>query len=269
MPSLTEYAFHAKYDMRKVARDFKPEGDSGKLLRDYKTFCLALKVLAFHELLAECHPDGFFRYLYAAAVNWKVLLERVHARPGGYRVPAFLNEPFLGALICGQVTLARELADLSARERTPPEYDDEFCAALFFQEFIRSRVAPYASGVDLLAICEQIDAYLGASTPRVEAFRMLARGDEAIWPAFEAWAEYAAREAMTKAEAPGAPYFSGITRSIWLEGLAVLRMARLAGLKVPDTHFRLMPRLVHIPPAAMADVSMLRLDGMSLSGRQP
>lgn len=140
-----------------------------------------------------------------------------------------MNAPLLGAIASGRMDLALELAELSARALTEPEYEDEFLGAFFLQQYVRAR-AGRTDATGLERLCQGIDDYLGEPGPHTDTLRALASGDgPAFGKAFRAWNERVAAT-LSAPEAPGATFSSGTTRHVWLEGLAVLRLACDAGL---------------------------------------
>lgn len=239
----------AKHELLQLAQDFSPGCHFRERLQTYRRFCLALEVRAFCALLARADVTSFSRGLMIAAVNWRALLEYTRRSEPSAQVPASLNRPLLGAICCGPISFACELAALSSRELVRPEYDDEFLSALFLQEYLQSRSGSESRPVDLEAICDQIDAYLGKETPQVEVFRSLARKEEnRFQKSFLAWNESAAQELAARAEAPGAPTWLSVVRYIWLEGMAVLKLAEAAGLQSPGRIYRLIPPLLKLAP---------------------
>lgn len=260
----SSYAANARFFLHKTASDFRPTFSFEQRLEAYRTFCLALQVRAYVALLSEADPDRFFLDLKKAAVNWKALLEHVRDHEPGRRVPASMNTPLLGALAGNQFLLARELAACSARQPTPPEYEDEFLAAFFYQQYLLASTGKGQDTASLESLCDGIDAYLGEVTPRTETLRALARQEqEAFWSAFRNWSTTTEHGLRTRAEEPGAPYSLGITRYVWLEGLAVLQLARARDWKDPYRDHPLIPELARHPAQALPDVSHFLLGRLS------
>ncbi|MBZ4422599.1 immunity 49 family protein [Myxococcus sp. RHSTA-1-4] len=247
MRSLASYMEVARQYLVQTSADFSPAASWDDRFEAYRTWCLALKMLAYGKLLVDCDEPAFHAHLLCAAVNWRELLTR--ARAEGHQVPASMNDPLLGAIASGRRDLALELAELSARELTEPEYEDEFLGAFFLQEYLRAR-AGRTDTADLERLCQDIDEYLDEPSPRTDTFRALARGDgPAFNDAFRTWNETVATT-LSDPDAPGATFSFGITRHVWLEGLAVLRLASGAGLPlepVPRPH---LPELILQPPLA-------------------
>lgn len=260
------YASQARYHLRETAKTFSPGCSRSERVEAYRTFCLSLQMIAYAALLGEAEPSGFFLGLTRMARNWKALLEYANSHAWSSEIPASLNTPLLGAIASNQLGLARELAALSSRERARLEYDDEFLGAFFLQRYILERPLQPPGRVALMRLCDRADAYLDRETPRFSALRALAAGEvRGFWENFQAWNEEHFQQVMARAEAPGAPLSLGITRYIWLEGLAVMRLAELEGFTHPRRYFRLIPELVRAAPSEIRDDDVPLLGG-SFSG---
>jgi hypothetical protein len=255
MRSLASYMEVAQQYLVQTSEEFSPEAPWDDRLEAYRTWCLALKMLAYGKLLVDADVPTFHAHLLCAAVNWRELL--THARAEGQSVAASMNDPLLGAIASWRMDLALELAELSARTRTEPEYEDEFLGAFFLQEYVRAR-AGRTDTANLERLCQDIDDYLGEPSPRTDTLRALARADGAAFAgAFRAWNETVATT-LSDPDAPGATFSSGITRHVWLEGLAVLRLAGEAGLPLEPELRPHLPELILRPlPATPAPTPWL------------
>jgi len=252
MRSLASYMEVARQFLVQTSASFNPAAPWSERIESYRTWCLALKMLAYGHLLVNCNAPQFFVHLFRAAANWRELLASAQAEQ--QRVPASMNDPFLGAIAAGQMNLALDIADLSARELTDPEYDDEFLSAFFLQEYVRTR-AGRTDAAPLELICQQLEDFLGEACPRTEAYRALVHRDWAVFDeAFRSWTEETAAS-MADPNAPGATFSSGITRHIWLEGLAVFHLARAAGFESLPESRPLLPQLILQPPQALAETT--------------
>lgn len=259
MPTLRNYLESAREYALDAARKYDPNAPLGDRLESFRVFCLALKMIAYARLLLESDVEGFFVNLHRVALNGRNLLRMVREEPqSNRRIPASHNAPLLAALVT-DLTLAREIATLSARERTPPEYDDEFYGAFFLQESVRPR-APEEPSVELEGLCQKMDDYLEEETPRSRTLRALARRDWAEFEAaFEVWNEGAARALAHAADSPGATYSMGITQHIWLEGLAVLKLAESQGFSPTPVPRPRIPGLVLAARPSLAGMKPLVL----------
>lgn len=228
MPRLRDYFNTGRESALEAAESYSPGAPLDEQIEAFRVFCLALKMVAYGYLLVEANTDAFFLNLHRVAANGHRLLQLAWKQQhNADAVPASANDPLLAA-IPTDATLASHIATLSKRALTPPEYDDEFWAALFFQDAVLGRPAKA-----LESSAEKIDAYLEEETPRTTAFRALARRDaKAFGAAFAAWNAVAA-EQLDATAGSGGTYSSGITRHVWLEGLAFIALAEARGLTLP------------------------------------
>ncbi|MFY0570806.1 hypothetical protein ACN28E_44210 [Archangium lansingense] len=245
MPSLRSYLEAGRSHALDTAESFDPRAPLAKRVEAFRTYCLALKMVAYGRLLCESNVPAFFSNLYRVARNGKRLLETVRDESEGQlRIPASANDWLLSAIVT-DFGLAREIAALSARELTPPEYDDEFYAASFLQVYLCS---PAVSGVpapELEDICRKMDEYLEGETSRTRVYRaMLHRDWSEFTTAFASLNEEVASELDEAAALPGATYSMGITQHFWLEGLALLKLAESEGLRLGPARRRKVPLLV-------------------------
>ncbi|MFY0564525.1 hypothetical protein ACN28E_11790 [Archangium lansingense] len=251
MRSLLSYMDVAREFLVETSEKFDPRSPWEARFESYRTFCLALKMLAYGKLLAQSDVPGFFLDLLRSAASWKQMLAHLREEGSPYQIPASMNDSLLGAIVCCHMELAREIAELSAREPTSPEYDDEFYGAFFLQEYVCSRFGQARDTARLQDICQRIDDYLGEQTSRTSVYRALAEKD---WVAFEVsfkdWNEVTAAE-LSDPNAPGATFSTGITRHIWLEGVAILQLAREAGCPLATDLRPLIPEMVLRPAPAL------------------
>lgn len=251
MRSLLSYMDVAREFLVETSKNFEPRSPWKERFEAYRTFCLALKMLAYGKLLAQSDVPGFFLNLSRAAANWRQMLAQFREEGLSHQVPASMNDSLLEAIVCRQIGLASEIAEMSARELTQPEYEDEFYGAFFLQEYVRSRFGQVRDTANLQDICQRIDGYLGEQTSRTSVYRALADKD---WVGFEAsfkdWNELTASE-LSEPNAPGATFSTGITRHIWLEGLAILQLAREAGCPLRPELRPLLPEMALRPPSAL------------------
>ncbi|RKG79059.1 hypothetical protein [Corallococcus terminator] len=256
MPTLRLYLENARDYVLDTAERYDPRAPLEARIEAFRVYSLALKMVAYARLLLESDVEGFFVNLYRVAANGLQLLRVVREEPQGTgRIPASSNDGLLAALVTAPA-LAGELATLSARERLPPEYEDEFLGAFFLQEAIRPR-APGEPPADLESISDRLEQAWEKETPHARALRALARRDWAGFDlAFHAWNQEAAAALDRTAEAAGAPWSLGLTRHVWLEGLAVLNLAEHQGCplapavrpKIPGLLLRARPVLVGVNP---------------------
>ena len=256
MPTLRLYLENARGYALDTAKRYDARAPLEARLEAFRVYGLALKMVAYARLLLESDVEGFFANLYRVAANGRHLLRMVQEEPqGARRIPASNNDGLLAALVTDPA-LAGEIATLSARERRPPEYEDEFLGAFFLQEAVRPR-APGEPPAELESISHRLEQAWEKETPHATTLRMLARRDwEGFERAFQEWNQEAAVALDRTAEAPGAPWSLGLTRHVWLEGLAVLKLAEHQGCplapavrpKVPGLVLRARPALAGVDP---------------------
>jgi hypothetical protein len=220
---------------------FNPAADRDTLVRRVDTLCQHFQVLATGALLLEGSTRYFFQNLVQAAENWRRLLTHLERR-GWAPPPATQNVPFLNAVATEQWTLAAELAAHSARQWQPgEEYEDDFAWA----EVLHALVLQGRPGdtTERLARLEAVGAETQA--PKLAMARALLAGEgrdfqEAFGAAHAAYEEATERHAKmgTLPRRGFLPH-----RHVWMEGLALLRLAERAGLPPPDSYLRYCPRL--------------------------
>lgn len=187
-------------------------------------------VLAAASLFADAKPAKFFLNLCRAAENWRCYLafldEKDQPKP-----PAFHQLALLGAVASGNWGLAQSIARLAKDQPTPGlEYEEEFLHARLwhhlclhikdddktFEQALKpwmTQLAACAEGTpaEVVAVLEAVLA--DDSEDFDSAF-------ETAVMSYEDWVEAKAKNFATP-DAEFMPY-----RNLWLEGLALLRLAR-------------------------------------------
>ncbi|MBZ4422602.1 Imm49 family immunity protein [Myxococcus sp. RHSTA-1-4] len=222
---------------------FNPAADRDTLVRKVDTVCQHFQVLAAGALLLEGSARFFFQNLAQSAENWRRLLVWL-ARQGWTPPPATWNVPLLDAVVAEQWTLAVDVARHSARQwQRGEEYEDDFAWAAVLREL----VLPDSSGrASLTERLDRLEA-VGAETqgPKLAMAKALLAGDgRGFHSAFEA--AHSAYEEVTERHARmGTLPRRGFLphRYLWMEGLALLRLAERAGLPPPGSYLRYCPRL--------------------------
>lgn len=220
---------------------FRADAPRDALLAEVEEICLHAQVMAASHLLVEGQPQDLFVDLCCAAESWRrlhLLLERRKLPPP----PASSNLPLLGAIAADDQALAASLGGLAATAWQPGEEYQEDCdwavllAALAgagevpraLERLGRSGAGTHA---DHLAA---VRALQGRDAPAfVAALGRLAAARE------EEWAGYAAAGALPEPEL-------GAFRFLWLEGLALLRLADRAGLDTGEARFPGCPPLARV-----------------------
>ena len=231
-----------KAELNQLCVEFDSNLKFKKKTEQYNTFITCLNCMAIGALMIDTDIDSFGRNLIRGAVNWKRLLE--HSKEINKVVPSSYNSTVFNAIVCSRMDLAKELLLLSGTEKTRWEYDDEFYSAMFVKEYFLTNFIEYEASSDLKKICDEIDDYLEKRTPQVQFFRALLSNDpEKIISAFEEWNEDIAEKRKEKADSLYSTYYEGITRHVWIEGLAFIRLAELKGIVFPKT-VNLIPRFI-------------------------
>lgn len=258
MTTVADICHNANSELRKLVNSFDTHWAWKKQIRAYNDIAVYLNVLAIGAALTECDVESFSKNLATAANDGRRFL--IYAHRKGEQVPAFYNLPLLSALAINRLGLAAQIASVSAREKSPWEYDDEFYGALFVQEYVLNSVESDKETVNLGVICDKIDEYLEMPTPRVQFFRALLSKDlETARSAFGDWNREVAEEYDKKNQAEVGSYWDIVTRRIWIEGLAMIRMAEYRGFQF-DEDYLLIPTIVrHIDKVPAEELPILRL----------
>jgi hypothetical protein len=191
-----------------------------------------LRTMAIIVLLTKGDSDTFYHDLIRSGVCREVylrrcqaegLLEDHHRASGRY-------EPLLDALAAGDFALAQKIAALSPTDwMSGHEYEDDYCWAQILHAFVLGR--PQAGGLpDLIA---RLDVVLdGAPSSKLVVARALEQGNEED---FDAAFDTLLRERERRIEADIArgqfekPKVVA-ERQVFIEGLALLRLAETKGL---------------------------------------
>ncbi|NVJ05727.1 hypothetical protein HUW63_10855 [Myxococcus sp. AM001] len=228
-------------------RRFDPGADRSSVLARLDAITLDLHLIAVATLLVDGNPQGFFLNLCRMAENGR-RVQRLLADRGLPPPPARRNTPLLGALAAGHFSLAEAVAEGSATQwQQGAEYEDEFLWASALQHLART---PFAPLEHVLVSLEKAGQEPSAS--RVALARALVARDAAAFAESFAAAcldyglvtEKRARSLATPVTS-FAPH-----RFLWLEGLALLRLAERAGIAPEDTGFRYCPPLARVPMTA-------------------
>jgi hypothetical protein len=222
---------------------FNPAAGRDTLIQRVDTLCQHFQVLAAGALLVEGSTRYFHQNLVQAAENWRRLLTWL-GRRGWTPPPATRNVPLLDAVVAEQWPLAAELAAHSAQQwQQGEEYEDDFAWAAVLQALVLPEDTRRALLAERLERLEAVGAETQAS--KLAAARALLAGDGAgFHRALEA--AHAAYEEVTERHAKqGTLPRRGFLphRHLWMEGLALLRLAERAGLPPPGAYLRYCPRL--------------------------
>lgn len=228
MGSLRHLRDDALFRLEELSEQYSPSWDSDTQLRAWSLYCGALVNAARVALLVDADATAFSLWLARAGANWQILLDRTK---DGTPLPlASENHVLLGLLTIGDFAAAARLARSSARNQGPYEYEDEFLHAFLCQE----AAAAVDDGRSLDALAPVI-AKLAAATDdaRPRAWHALVGGDAAgFWAALTAMGHAYTHRMRDLAKDPAADYFEWrAAKDLWLEGLALGRLARRIGLR--------------------------------------
>jgi hypothetical protein len=191
-----------------------------------------LRALAIITLLVKAEPDYFYhnlirsgraREIYLRRVRDAGLLEDHHLVLGRY-------EPLLDAVAAGDFELARRIRALSpAQYRPGHEYADDHWYAQLIHELSESAPEPSRLTVGLA----ELEAALEGRTPaRLDVCRALVNRDQDLFDASFADQLASRAEEITREKARGKLEDPPVAaqRSVYIEGLALLRLAEQRGL---------------------------------------
>ena len=192
-------------------------------------------VMSFHERL---RLSGTWRL--------RMLRERAtQARPFSRFTGAAQLAPLCDALVAGAEPLARDIAAASARDwLARKEFEDDFYYGRLLCEFVAGEATTGLATEDLMA--GLIRSTGDETAPRVRVCQaLLERESDAFLNALlellerhGAW--YSARSGTLQAREPGFE----LERAIFMEGLALLRLASLRGLSVDqEAEYPFLPSL--------------------------
>lgn len=234
---------------------------SGELSFD---ICLNWRVYAMCRMLLDADTDGFAMSLVKSGQARIEYLSRRHqeAEPDGTWLCLSKNLPFEDCLAGGALHEARRVSELSPMEWFPDaEEEDEHRWQVFLHRFLRD--APGTPGPALTSALRDLEMLWGEDgEPRLEAARALsARDPAALAEAFEVMLDAREERIRKLRKTHGVPKDLLLTDgALYLEGLALLRLAELAGMNMPG-EFRYLPgdarvpvRNAPLPPGCWLDV---------------
>jgi len=189
--------------------------------------------LAICRLLMDGDTYGFYHDLIRSAHTRRYYVSRCHNEKNvqNRRLMASLSEPFFDALASNQWSLAVDIALLSSQIWwEEEEYEDDFCYAHFFHQYISFSSNSLAG---LPATLDQFENSLeGAASTRLNLCKsFLARDQRSFDEAFEELLDERTSQIETeKSSALGEEIAFQTEQYIFVEGLAILRMAERVGL---------------------------------------
>jgi hypothetical protein len=201
------------------------------------------RMLAIALLLGRADTDGFFRHLRLSGEAHAQLLTLARDSGQPVRFAGAGNfHPFCDAWVAGQDALARELARLAPAEwMRGLEYEEDFVYGRFLHVLLLDGFHASARQEALLARMAELDL---EPPPQQRLCRALFERDvqafeDALADAIRAYERHCEELEATRFS----PTAEGRTeRYVFIEGLALLRLAKAAGLQ-PEPEHRLMPSL--------------------------
>lgn len=206
--------------------------------------------LAICKLLIDGDTDGFYHDLIRSAKTRIYYLSRCHNEnyliANSYMVGS-RSEPFFDALVANQFGLAAEIASLALKEWSPDdEYEDDFYYTHFLHRYIL--FDPEMEN-DLKVIFENFEKSLkGTANARLKVCEVLLTKDQ---QAFDVSFDKLLNERKVQIEqeqltALGEEMTFQTERHIFIEGLALLRIAENAGLPT-QKEYLYCPSLARLP----------------------
>lgn len=194
--------------------------------------------LAIMALLAKGDCDAFYHHLIRGARARQTYLSRLAAQSidDDHHQASGRFDAVINAVAAADFDLAREIAELSPSEwRQGHEYEDDYCYAQLLHGFVQQPVPED----ELPSVADRLEAYLdGEPLPRLDVCRaLLSRDQGAFDEAFADlidWREAEIAAAIARSQAESPPVM--VQRLVFVEGLAVLRLAEHRGLVTQDEY---------------------------------
>jgi hypothetical protein len=230
---LSDYIDDIAYDIAFWMAAFQnpdyPPAQLGEVCIDVS---IKLRAVAIMVLLANGDSDSFFHNLIRSARCRITYLERLRDAKiqNDHHQPAGRVDPLLNAIAAGDFESARSIATLSPnRWMTGHEYEDDFCYAQILHGLI-------TESVDLARLEPLFDRFArvldGRQDARLDVTRVIAHRDQAEFEeSFDALLRQRTRyidqeKARNRIEDP----MVIAERQVYVEGLAVLQIARRFGI---------------------------------------
>jgi len=213
-----------------------------------------LRALAIITLLVKARNDLFAHNLIRSGRVRLQYLERLAAAgiEDDHHQASGRSRGFVDALAAGDIELCRKIAAVSRAElHTGHEYEDDYSFAQILHRLVR-RVAGDRPAIEaeIGSLLERWKEYR-SDDPRIGVVRALSTRDATAFD--EAFDELllARNEEIAAAKARGELEDPIVVaeRNVYVEGLALLRLADLAGIPTED-EYRLCPSLARVPLAS-------------------
>lgn len=207
-----------------------------------------LRTVAIIQLLVQAESDLFRHNLIRSGVVWEEYLIRCRAdqRVDDHHCVSGRLEPFFDPVAGGDLALASRIGALLPGEwQRGREYEDDYCYAQILHRWVR--VTPPEE--EIPAVLDRFEAYLESRpSARLAVCRALAvRDQRAFDEAFDALLEERGAQIeadKVRGQLEEAPIVA--QRQVFIEGLAVLRIAQARGL-VTRADYVFCPSLARVP----------------------
>lgn len=245
-PSMLSVEISASSKADELARELevgrRPPEEVERILFHLSRYARATGIAC---MLASANGASFRRHLTRSGEARRQLLQLAHqqGRPVNRFTATGNYGPLCDALAAGADELARDISRLSFAEHVRrDEYEDDFQYARFLGWLVAGDEARRAEAEDSLAALERVVE--GEPSPRLDLCRaLLAHEQEGFDNALQALLEERERYFHAKAKSWSVKDEHYETeRSVFVEGLALLRLAARRGLSV-QAEYRFMPGL--------------------------
>ncbi|MEO0559116.1 MAG: hypothetical protein AAF170_13140 [Bacteroidota bacterium] len=245
---------HANF-LIQTANEIGRDAVGGAVLND---ICRHYRHIGVAYLLLDGNLDAYAHSLIDSGITRRTLLRRGVPEAPEHAFRASFLAPFHDAVAVGQLELATEIGRLSPPEWYPDfEYEEDF----LYAQLLFGLVDPQQAGDLSTLVDRHEEALRGVDDPRNAVCRALIDRDaQAFIDAFEAFIEMVAAEIAT-ARTESYQFYD--FQEVSVEGLALLRMADLAGLPT-EREYRHCPawaRRTDYAPHVPASFPRLPLDG--------
>lgn len=200
--------------------------------------CAKLRALAIIALLTTGDSEKFLHNLARSGRVREAYLSRIRQaeRVDDYHFASGRISGLIDAIASGDLALAHRIAWISPREWSPQrEYEDDFCYAQVLHRIVH--------GVSAVSVYEPIferfeSAMQGQPAPRLDVVRALvARSQSGFEAAFESLVQTREDEiaaAIARSQLQDAQVVA--ERQVFVEGLALLRLADAAGIATREEY---------------------------------
>ncbi|HBI23682.1 MAG TPA: hypothetical protein DDX84_05680 [Nitrospiraceae bacterium] len=243
MSTLRILRANAYYELKQINNQYTPSLSIEKRVSLTRLFCRCLHNIAFVAILSDADHEQFVINLIRAGENWRRVLE--DARGRSYGVPASYNEALMGVIACDDITRAKEIIKFSSNQLIAPEYEDEFFYAFFIQQLVLSEFGEREVFPPLGVVYTQLyNALDGLSQTRAELCSALLEQNQVRFvESLGSLNKEFETDMEDKASNPSIPPETIMaSRYIWLEGMALLNIAKHAGMNIHAT-FKFIPQI--------------------------